>query len=57
MIHPTDYRYLVKELDPYLSDEAFLGYKLAVEAAYIKALANVGVCPEDVAREISKKPT
>ncbi|OYT55682.1 MAG: hypothetical protein B6U68_04485 [Candidatus Aenigmarchaeota archaeon ex4484_14] len=55
MIHPTDYRYLVKELDPYLSDEAFLGYKLAVEAAYIKALANVGVCPEDVAREISKK--
>ncbi|MCD6557701.1 MAG: adenylosuccinate lyase [Candidatus Aenigmarchaeota archaeon] len=55
MIHPTDYRYLVKDLEQYLSDEAFLQYKLEIEAAYIETLAEIGVCPKDVAEEIVKK--
>ena len=55
MVHPIDKRYLVRELVPFISDEAFLGYKLRVEAAHAKALAKHGVCPIEVASEIEEK--
>ena len=55
MIHPVDYRYLVKELIPYLSEEAFLSYKLKVEAAHAQAMARMGVCPDVIAMEITRK--
>ena len=52
MIHPTDQRYLVKELIPFFSEEGFLEYKLKVEKAYIRALNKIGVCPDEIANEI-----
>ncbi|WP_287589218.1 adenylosuccinate lyase [Candidatus Borrarchaeum sp.] len=52
MIHPTDQRYLVKELIPFFSEEGFLEYKLKVEKAYVRALNKIGVCPEEIADEI-----
>ena len=52
MIHPTDQRYLVKELIPFFSEEGFLEYKLKVEKAYVRALNKIGVCPDEIADEI-----
>ncbi len=53
VLHPIDYRYNVPELEEYLSNEALLRYMLKVEAAYVQALADVGVCSEKIAKEIS----
>jgi len=50
---PTDSRYLVKELNRYLSVEAFVRYKASVEKALVETLAKRGICPKDVAREIA----
>lgn len=55
LVHPLDYRYLVKELIPYLSEEAFLNYKLRVEVAHANAMARMGLCSEQAAKEISEK--
>lgn len=55
LIHPTDYRYLVKELVPYLSEKAFLNYKLKVEGAHARAMAKIGLCSDIVAMEIAEK--
>jgi len=53
MMHPTDSRYLVKELTQFLSEEAFLKYKLKVEAAHALALSKIGVCSSKVSEEIA----
>ncbi len=52
MIHPTDQRYLVKELIPFFSEEGYLEYKLRVEKAYVSALNKIGVCPDEITEEI-----
>ena len=36
---PTDYRYSVDDLKPYLTEEAFIKYKARVEAALAKVMA------------------
>ncbi len=54
MIHPTDYRYNVDELEEYLSPAALLRYMLHVECAYINALAKQGVCSSKIAKEYEK---
>jgi adenylosuccinate lyase len=54
VIHPIDYRYLVKELTKYIGEEAYLNYKLRVEKAYANALAKLKICSPEVAREIGK---
>ena len=54
-IHPIDYRYPVPELDLYLDNRALLKYMLKVEAAYVKALADIGACPQEVGKEVSSK--
>jgi len=51
---PTDYRYFVKDLDRYLSEEAYVRYKAIVERALAETLAKHGICPPSVAREIAK---
>ncbi len=50
---PTDSRYSVRELDRYLSAEAFVKYKAMVEKALAEALAKRGVCPANAAKEIA----
>ncbi len=57
MIHPTDGRYLVKELTQFLSEEAFLRYKLRVESAHARSLSKIGVCSSRVADEIARMAT
>ncbi len=52
LFSPTDYRYGVKELEPYLSEEAFVGYKSRVEAALATVLAKKKICSQAVAEEI-----
>lgn len=52
LFSPTDYRYGVEELKPYLSEEGFTLYKAKVEAALAKILARYGVCSHGVANEI-----
>ncbi|MFW9846965.1 MAG: lyase family protein, partial [Candidatus Thorarchaeota archaeon] len=51
MIHPTDYRYKVDDLEDYLSPAALLRYQIRVEVAYIAALTRLDVCSEAVLEE------
>jgi len=54
LFSPTDYRYPVEALKPYLSEEAFIRYKARVEGALAEALAEYGLCPKSVAEEIRR---
>ena len=49
---PTDYRYSVEDLRPYLTEEAFVKYKAKVEGALAKVLAKRGFVSEQIANEI-----
>ena len=49
---PTDYRYSVEDLKPYLTEEAFIKYKAKVEAALAKVLAKRGFISWEIANEI-----
>lgn len=49
---PTDFRYVVKDLLSYLSEEAFVKYKARVEVALIKTLARKGICGEKTVSEV-----
>lgn len=51
-IAPVDYRYWDEEVAEYLSDSAYLKYKLSVELALVKALHKRGVCSADVVKEV-----
>jgi adenylosuccinate lyase len=53
-ISPLDYRYWDEDVAKYLSDAAYLKYKLAVELALIKALAKRKVCSKDIVAEVEK---
>lgn len=54
LFSPADYRYSVKELTPYLSEEAYIRYKSKVEAALAKVLAKKGIISESSAEQIRK---
>ena len=54
LISPSDYRYSVKELSKYLSEEAYVRYKSKVEAALAIALAKRKIISEKSAIEIEK---
>lgn len=51
-ISAIDYRYWNKELAMYLSEKAFIHYKLMVEIALVKALHKRGICDLSVFEEI-----
>jgi adenylosuccinate lyase len=51
---PTDFRYKVPELAPYLSEESYVAYKGRVETALAEQLCRAGLCTENVAKEIAK---
>ncbi|MDQ1279051.1 MAG: adenylosuccinate lyase [Thermoproteota archaeon] len=50
---PADFRYYVKELEPFLSEESYVKYKCEVEVALAKVLAKRGIISEDSAKEIA----
>lgn len=50
LFSPTDYRYSVDDLRPYLSEEAYIRYKLKVECALAKVICK----SKQIAREIIK---
>ncbi|MFI5419557.1 MAG: lyase family protein [Nitrososphaerales archaeon] len=52
LVSPTDFRYSVPELFPFLSEDAYVKYKGRVEAALARQLAASGICSEAIAREI-----
>lgn len=52
LMSPTDYRYLVEELEPFLSEEAYVKYKSKMEAALARTLARRGIISEKSADEI-----
>lgn len=52
LFSPTDYRYSVPELIPYLSEEAYVAYKARIESALARQLAKSGICTEEVAEQI-----
>ncbi|MCX7661212.1 MAG: adenylosuccinate lyase [Candidatus Omnitrophica bacterium] len=54
LFSPTDYRYAVEDLRAYLTEEAFVKYKLLVEKALIKVLARYNFISKDIASEITK---
>lgn len=54
LFSPTDYRYSVKELSNYLTEESFIKYKIKVEIALLKTLAEFGICDKKVADEVEK---
>lgn len=53
-IAPVDYRYWDEEVAGYLSDNAYLKYKLSVELALVKALKKRGVAPDSAVKEVEK---
>ncbi len=59
-ISPIDYRYYGRDkkikdvLEPYLSENAYIKYKLKVESALAQTLAKQGICKKDIADSISK---
>ena len=52
---PTNYRYSVEDLKPYLTEEAFIKYKAKVEAALAKVLAKQGTISWEIANEIVQR--
>ncbi|MCJ7633268.1 lyase family protein [Candidatus Bathyarchaeota archaeon] len=54
LFSPTDYRYGVKALEPYLSEEAYVRYKAKVEIALVQVLAKRGLCSNKIAEEIAQ---
>src|SRR6266852_5801547 len=54
LISPSDFRYSVPDLLPFLSEDAFVKYKARVEAALGKQLADAGICSKSVAEEIER---
>ena len=57
-ISPLDFRYAKRELKEkamrYLSEGAKIRYELEVEAAYIKALAEMHICPKEIVKEVEQ---
>jgi len=51
---PTDYRYGPDSLRPFLSENAFTGYKLRVEGALVETLASYKLCPKDIVDEVKE---
>lgn len=49
---PIDYRYWEEKIAEYLSERAFIYYKLMVEAALIRVLAKRGICDQSVVKEV-----
>lgn len=54
---PTDFRYAVKDLEDYLSEDAFTKYKAKGELALIKTLSKHGICPQNAVREVERAIT
>jgi adenylosuccinate lyase len=52
LFSPTDFRYQVKDLLPYLSEEAYVKYKAKIEAALALQLSKNELFPREVADEI-----
>jgi adenylosuccinate lyase len=57
LFSPTDYRYSVEDLKPYLAEEAFITYKARVESALVQVLADRGLCSQEVAQEVALAST
>lgn len=51
---PTDFRYGVDDLAPFLSEESYVKYKARVEGALAIQLSRAGVCSRTVAIEIAR---
>lgn len=56
-ISPIDYRYWDEEIARYLSEGAFIQYKLQVEFALIQTLAQLELCPPGVEKEVAQAIT
>ncbi len=54
LFSPTDFRYGVSELIPFLSEEAYVTYKAKIEGALAIQLAKAGICSPSVAKEIQR---
>lgn len=54
LFSPTDFRYSVADLKPFLSEEAFVQYKARVESALAAQLAKEGICSTAIANEIGR---
>lgn len=52
LFSPTDFRYSVAELEPILSEEAYVKCKAKVEAALAVQLSKAGLCSAKIAKEI-----
>jgi adenylosuccinate lyase len=51
-IHPSDFRYTYPELEPFLSENAFIRACLDIEIAHIQTLVDFGICEQDVLEDI-----
>jgi adenylosuccinate lyase len=51
-LSPVDYRYWVKEVADYLSENGFTRFKLKVELALVTVLNRRGICSADVVTEV-----
>ncbi|MDG6994769.1 MAG: adenylosuccinate lyase [Nitrososphaerota archaeon] len=54
LFSPTDFRYSVDDLKPYLSEESYVKYKARVEAALVNQLAKEEICSQKVADEVQQ---
>lgn len=54
LVSPTDFRYTVKELLPYLSVGAYTKYLAKVEAGIVNTYAKEGICSQKIADEVKE---
>jgi adenylosuccinate lyase len=52
LVSPTDFRYSVKDLEEYLTEDAFTKYKAKVELALIKTLVKYNLAPQNIIQEV-----
>jgi len=53
-VSPLDYRYRDPDVAGYLSEQAFIRYKLMVELALVRTLCDRGLCDEAVCTEVEQ---
>lgn len=51
-VSPIDYRYWDDGIASYLSEDAFIEYKLMMEVALVRVLHRMAFCPEEVVKEV-----
>lgn len=54
LFSPTDFRYTIKDLEDYLTEEAFTKYEAKIEVALARTFMKYSLCSFEAVKEIEK---